>query len=424
MAPYRTKHSKDGNALFAKLPPEIRCKIWSLLVVKPNGSVFPVHIPTYSATETFVCMDWTHKATNVTLQLEAIMQTCKLFYKDQETHMLFYKLNRFQFRGSRDCLTYVASITPSRRQAIRSITISMHPMPYKLDGAKGKKPSERLLAIASLCPGLQVFKNHNLFFQADSLTDWASVLSRFLEAFVSQLPLLKEISFRGGKGGRAVVSGSLAESPEFYWETLDQFAHSWRRESVSFSIRGEEALTAVWNLLRDRKRAVSLPLHKSHLRAAIGSTPILTLGENRGMPCESNRGIKHKDDGISRVPVNIFGRGISIRGFRIPCDTRSPRLYIGKTWYDWDSIFHSKRISEAESKRFLDEVLIMFAKRYRPWACGKRASKGRRHGNRRAQQMINAIWELNWQDREAKLKVLKRLYKASRTGWRGRGYYI
>ncbi|KAL6871913.1 hypothetical protein J3F83DRAFT_760323 [Trichoderma novae-zelandiae] len=416
MAPYRKRLPKDGNALFANLPPEVRCKIWSLLVVKPNGSVFPVHIPTYSATERFVCMDWTKNVTNVSLQLDAIMQTCKLFYKDQEVHLLFYKLNHFQFRRSRDCLTYVASITPSRRQAIRNITISMSPVLYHPDLVKGKKPSERLLAIASLCPGLQVFRNYNLFFQADSLTHWAVMLSQFLEAFISQLPLLKEISFCGGKGGRALVFGSMAESADFYWETLDQFAYNWKREGVSFSKRGEGALSAVWELLRDRNRAVGLLLRRSRLKAAIATTPILTLGEHRGMLGKSNTGKRQDDDCVLCAPDRIFDRRIAIRGFRIPCHASSPWLYIGGKWYDWDVIFHSDRLSEAESKRCLKIVLEKFAKRYKPWVCAKRASKGRRHGDGSAQsKMINAIWGLKWQDRKAKLKALRKLFKLSRT---------
>lgn len=40
-------------------------------------------------------MDWSHGVTNVTLQLDAIMQTCKLFYNDQEVHLLFYKVRQF-----------------------------------------------------------------------------------------------------------------------------------------------------------------------------------------------------------------------------------------------------------------------------------------------------------------------------------------
>ncbi|OTA03778.1 hypothetical protein A9Z42_0042560 [Trichoderma parareesei] len=423
MAPYQSKPSKDGNALFAKLPPEVRCKIWSLLVVKPNGSVFPVLIPTYAATERFVCMDWTKNVTSVTLQLDAITQTCKLFYADQEAHLLFYKLNKFQFPGSRECLTYVASITPSRRQAIRNITISSSPVAYEPRGVKARKPSERLLAIASLCPGLQVFKNDNLFFQADSMTQWAVMLARFLEAFVSQLPQLKEVSFRGGKGDRALVFGSMAESAEYYWETLDQFAYSWKRQSVSFSIPGEEALTRVWKLLRDRKPAVGLPLPRSRLRAAIASTPILTLGENRRKLKESRTGNTHGDNPVPSAPDRIFSGGSWIRGFRMPGDQRFPRLYIGNKWYEWHQVFHSDKISEPQAERFLDMALELFASKHPPWVHAKRASKGRRHGDWRAEsKMINAIWEMKRLSRKAKLGALKKLYKKSR--WRrGRYYY-
>ncbi|TFB00605.1 hypothetical protein CCMA1212_007279 [Trichoderma ghanense] len=416
MAPYRSKPSRDGNALFAKLPPEVRCKIWCLLVVKHNGAVFPVLIPTYSATERFVCMDWSQNVANVTLQLDAIMQTCKLFYNDQKVHLLFYKHNHFRFRGSRDCLTYVASITPSRRQAIRHIIISMDPDPFLPGSVKDEKPSERLLAIASLCPGLQSFRNSNFFFGAESLTHWAIILSRFLENFVSQLPLLKDLAFGGGNGGRTLVFGFMARSLNFYWETLDENMIDWKRERGSFSIRGEEALTAVWKQLSDRKRPASLPLPRSRLRAAIAATPILTRGEERGMLKESNAGERHDDGCVSSAPDRIFDKGLPIRGFRIHSHASSPRLYICGKWYDWNEVFHSEKMSEAESKRCLQVVVEKFTKKYGSWVYLKRASKGKRHGDWRAQvKMINAIWGLKWQDRKAKLEVLKKLYKSSRT---------
>ncbi|KAH0495750.1 hypothetical protein TgHK011_009281 [Trichoderma gracile] len=362
-------------------------------------------------------MDWTKNVTNVTLQLDAIVQTCKLFFADQEAHLLFYKLNKFQFPGSRECLTYVASITPSRRQAIRNITISSSPVAYNPVAVKGNKPSERLLAIASLCPGLQVFQNDNFFFKADSLTQWAVMLARHLEAFVCQLPLLKEVSFRGGKGGRALVFGSMAESAEFHWETLDQFPYNWKRQSVSFSIHGEEALTTVWKLLRDRKRAVGSPLSRGRLRAAIASTPILTLGENRGKLNRSITKKAHDSDSVLPAPDRIFSGVAWIRGFWMQEAMRFPRLYIGNKWYEWHQVFHSDKISEAQSIRFLNMVLKLFAARHPPWVHAKCASKGRRHGDRRVEsKMINAIWEMKRLSRKAKLEALKKLYRWSR--WR------
>ncbi|KAL6877957.1 hypothetical protein HDV57DRAFT_118658 [Trichoderma longibrachiatum] len=419
MASYCSKPSKDGNALFARLPPEVRCKIWRLLVVKQgnNESIFPVHIPTYSATERFVCMDWSHGVTNVTLQLDAIMQTCKLFYNDQEVHLLFYKLNQFRFRGSRDCLTYVASITPSRRQAIRNIIITMDPDPYVPSAPTDIKPSKRVLAIASLCPGLQQFRHFNFFFHADSLTLWAITLSRFLETLVSQLPLLKSLGFGGGNGGPTQVSGFIGRSLYFYWETLDEDTTYWKRERGSFSKPGEAAFTAVWKQLSDRNRAIGLPFSRRNVTAAIATTPILTRGEKRGM-LQGNIEKILDDDCASYAPDSIFDKGLPIRGFRIPCHASSPRLYICGKWYAWDAVFHSERMSEAESKRCLKIVVEKFLKKYPSWVYVKRASKGRRHGDWKAQvKMINAIWELKWQDRRAKLRVLRKLYKIARTRW-------
>ncbi|KAJ4858387.1 hypothetical protein T069G_06654 [Trichoderma breve] len=120
--PYKHKPSQNGNVLFAKLPVEIRCEIWRMLLVKRKGPVIPVHIPHDSTMETFFSLE---KGQNRTFALEALLKTCRLFYQDQEDHMVFYKFNEFQFPRSRDCLAYVTAITQSRSRAIRSITIAL-----------------------------------------------------------------------------------------------------------------------------------------------------------------------------------------------------------------------------------------------------------------------------------------------------------
>ncbi|KAL7934460.1 hypothetical protein V8C35DRAFT_279631 [Trichoderma chlorosporum] len=155
----------------------------------------PVHIPKEYATETFFSVESTPK---VTLALDAIMQTCRLFYRDQEDYLTFYKFNVFQFHRTRDCLTYVAAITPSRREAIRNITITTDPIPYWHDGVKNEEPSDRLYAIAMLCPNLRVLRHEKFFYRAESLADLALLLCDVLEPIVDigVLPSLKEVHIR------------------------------------------------------------------------------------------------------------------------------------------------------------------------------------------------------------------------------------
>ncbi|KAL6694653.1 hypothetical protein J3F84DRAFT_400333 [Trichoderma pleuroticola] len=196
--PYKHKPSKNGNLLFAKLPPEIRCKIWRMLLVKREGPVIPVHIPRDTATETFFSMEVNQ---NITFVLNNILGTCRLFYQDQEDHMIFYKFNEFQFPRSRDCLTYVAAITPSRRNAIRNITLALYPNYYNPSGIKKEKPGDRLRAIAKLCPNLRVLRHEKFLYRSDSLTNWAILLAETLEPLVAALPLLKEVYIRGSNGG-------------------------------------------------------------------------------------------------------------------------------------------------------------------------------------------------------------------------------
>ncbi|UKZ81264.1 hypothetical protein TrVFT333_009036 [Trichoderma virens FT-333] len=102
------------------------------------------------------------------------MQTCRLFYQDQEDYLVFYKYNVFQFPRTRDCLTYVAAITPSRRKAIRNLTIASDPMPYYPESVANREPGDRLRAIAMLCPNLRVLRHEKFFYRAETLTDLAA----------------------------------------------------------------------------------------------------------------------------------------------------------------------------------------------------------------------------------------------------------
>ncbi|QYT00557.1 hypothetical protein H0G86_007637 [Trichoderma simmonsii] len=158
--------------------------------------------------------------------------------------MIFYKANEFQFPRSRDCLTYVAAITPSRRNAIRSITLSLGAHYNRSDAKKGK-PGDRLRAIAKLCPNLRVLRYDRFFYRSDSLTDWLTMLAETMEPVVASLPLLKEVHIRGSNDGYTWLTCNM--TLEKIW--LDLFK-STPQGSVSIRDRGElleRRLFSLWD---------------------------------------------------------------------------------------------------------------------------------------------------------------------------------
>ncbi|KAL7913373.1 hypothetical protein GGI35DRAFT_490032 [Trichoderma velutinum] len=297
--PYKHKPSRNGNLLFAKLPPEIRCKIWCMLLVKRKGPVIPVHIPRDTATETFFSME---TGRNRTFVLDAISKTCQLFYRDQEDYMIFYKFNEFQFPRSRDCLTYVTAITPSRRRAIRNITLTLGAMLYNPSGVKNGWPGDRLRAIVQCCPNLRVLRHEKFFYRADSLTDWATVLAKTLEPIVATLPLLKEVYICGGNGGYTQVECHMTlPGISFAKKTSTVHdPHNWSTQGTKFSGRGEEELKAVWEILSKRRTASQQQLDYRSFKNAIAATPILIPG-----------GYRRYQSRVSRVPPSAgrFTRG-------------------------------------------------------------------------------------------------------------------
>ncbi|KAL6800613.1 hypothetical protein GGI42DRAFT_360924 [Trichoderma sp. SZMC 28013] len=424
--PYRHKPSQDGNLLFAKLPTEIRCKIWCMLLVKREGPVIPVHIPRDTATETFFSME---DDQNITFVLNTILRTCRLFYQDQEDHMVFYKFNEFQFPRSRDCLTYVAAITPSRRNAIRNITLTVEPKAYSPYSTKKKKPGNRLRAIAKLCPNLRVLKHDKFFYCADSLTDWAILVAETLVPIVATLPLLQEVYIRGGVGTRALVECHMTtQSISFTWQTSTASSnYDWLTQSTKFSGRGEKVLTTVWEILSKRKTGVhGQPLEPRRVRQAIATTPILTLGQNRRYQSRVNGVPQNVGSLPIIIPTDyIFGGLATVEDIHFPQKHIVPFLRIDMIWYPWDAIFHSSRLSEASSKRYMRHVLRNFQSKYVSWVYFSGTSKGRRHGNRSPQsKLINCIWGLNWQDKAAKLEILKELYRDRKYRPRRRSWMI
>ncbi|PKK43124.1 hypothetical protein CI102_12194 [Trichoderma harzianum] len=404
---YKHKPSRNGNLLFAKLPAEIRYEIWCMLFsIECKGPVMPVHIPRDNATETFFSLRRSDQ--DSIFVLNALMKTCRLFYQDQEYWMLFYKFNEFQFPRSRDCLTYVAAITPSRRNAIQHITLTL-PTPYNRNGVKKGKPGNRLRAIAKLCPNLRVLRHEKFFYRSDSLTNWLTLLAETMEPIVASLPLLKEVHIRGSNDGHTWLTCRMT------LQKIDLIlSRSTAQGPVHIRDSGEQVLTAVWEILSKRRTVDERPLEPRLVKQAIRTTPILTLGQDRRQRSRVN-GVRQNVRRFARgtVPDFIFGGTGTVKDIRFPRDEMCPELLIGTVWYHWDAIFSSNRLSEYHSKSYVSEAAYRFRKKYVSWVYFSGTSKGRRHGNRSPQsKLINCIWQLNWQDNARKLDILGDLYVA------------
>ncbi|KAF3072834.1 hypothetical protein CFAM422_004723 [Trichoderma lentiforme] len=409
--PYRHKPSQNGNSLFAKLPAEIRYEIWCMLFsIERRGPVVPVHIPRDNATETFFSLGSGRDSTFV---LDALLRTCRLFYQDQEDWMIFYRFNEFQFSRSRECLTYIAAITPSRRNAIQSITLTLDSNQYTPSGVKNGWPGVRLPAIAKLCPNLRVFRHEKFFYRSRTLSDWAISLAQNLEPIVASLPLLTEVHIRGGNGGYTALECHMTlQNVSFTLERV-MAIYGELPEHAKLNGHGEQLLTAVWEILSKRRTVDQRPLAPPHLvKQAIESTPILTLGQDRRHRSRAN-GVRQNVRRFARgtVPDFILGGTGTVKDIRFPRDQICPELLIGTVWYHWDAIFSSNRLSEYHSKSYVSEAAYRFRKKYVPWVYFSGTSKGRRHGDQSPQsKLINCIWRLNWQDRAKKLDILGDLH--------------
>ncbi|KAL7962698.1 hypothetical protein V8C34DRAFT_324467 [Trichoderma compactum] len=361
------KQKQNENSLFAKLPPEIRCKIWHMLLVERKVPITPVHIPRDTGSETFFTIE---KNQSIILALDALLKTCRLFYQDQEDYMVFYMFNEFRFPRSRDCLAYVAAITPSRRNAIRNITISGQ-LVYDGYGVRKKKPGDRLRTIAKLCPNLRVLRHEKFFYRADSLTNWATLLSETLKPIVAALPLLDEIHIRGGIRREDTLweCHMTLQSISFASKTSFSTLPYWTARCTKCNEpgeNGEKLLKAVWEILSKRRTVQEPPLQPHRVKRAIATTPILTLGQDRRRPNRIN-GARQNVRRPTRATVPDFileGLG-TVKDIRFPRDQSSPDLLIGTVWYPWDAIFESHRLSEYHSKWYVAHALYRFKKRKR-----------------------------------------------------------
>lgn len=83
------------------------------------------------------------------VQLE---RSCYSIRKDLEYHSVFYKLNTFRFYHSDDLLRYLVSITPEKREQLRSISLELS-IPSAAFGIAGvRAPS---LALLEQCTGVE-----------------------------------------------------------------------------------------------------------------------------------------------------------------------------------------------------------------------------------------------------------------------------
>lgn len=196
-------------------------------------------------------------------------------------------------------------------------------------------------------------------------------------------------------------------------------------EYAELSGRVNELLTAAWEILSKRRTVDERPLEPRLVKQAIGTTPILTLGQNRRH--RSNVGVRQNARRFARgtVPDFIFGGAGTVKDIRFPSNQTCPELLIGTVWYHWDAIFSSNRLSQDHSKLYVWQAAYRFRMKYVSWVYFSGTSKGRRHGDRSPQsKLINCIWRLDWQDRDRKLDILGNLYnyryhRHGRVRWRG-----
>lgn len=243
------------------------------------------------------------------------------------------------------------------------------------------------------------------------------MLSETLKPIVAALPLLNEVYIRGGVGREDtkwkchMTLQSVSFATKMSFSTLPY----WSTQHTKFSDpgeNGEKLLTALWEMLFKKRTVHEQPLPPHRVKRAIATTPILTLGQDRRHPSRVN-GARHNVRRFTRGTVPDFvlaGLG-TVKDIRFYPDQNSPDLLIGTVWYPWEAIFESHRMSESISKFYVAHALYRFKKRYVSWVYRWGTSKGRRNADRSPQsKLINCIWRLNWQEKTARLAILRELY--------------
>ncbi|KAI1417214.1 hypothetical protein F5Y13DRAFT_202736 [Hypoxylon sp. FL1857] len=178
----------ERSSLFLKLPAEIRLMIYRY-AVREDRPLVPRQLVRHSNKFTwgpcrtrrvhYPGYGWINLPVE-RLTAVCLSRTCRLIYADLEYYCPFYQVNRFAFFRFCDLNTYLAAITPRRRQNIWSITLPMDWRHYPFNWYRsiwafnGRTPAlmranyDALLAQLSQCHGL---REHELTIELD-LTDF------------------------------------------------------------------------------------------------------------------------------------------------------------------------------------------------------------------------------------------------------------
>jgi hypothetical protein len=132
-----------------QLPIEIRDIIW-VYCIKQHDKIVPVQVQGSGLYDISV-----HECVKATRTLMSLSRTNRQIHDEVSNSALFYQENEFYFSSLDDGLKYLVTITPMRRNSIRSVTIRYQLIP---------QPSYGLIML-STCKGLRHLKiqaNKNL----------------------------------------------------------------------------------------------------------------------------------------------------------------------------------------------------------------------------------------------------------------------
>ncbi|KAK5988928.1 hypothetical protein PT974_10425 [Cladobotryum mycophilum] len=192
-APDISHHSRNGNQLFASLPAEIRFLIWEYTLIDESGYITPKYKHRASCIERFMD-EQKHQTVNT---LNSVLQTCRLFWIDQEINLTFYKFNNFSFGSPFDLVSYILAITPKKRRAIRYIGL-LNPEPiYHIPWSFNPIESLRTL---TLCRNLRTIRYRYLIHPArQPMTNpLVNPLFESLENIARVCPLLRSFTVSAG----------------------------------------------------------------------------------------------------------------------------------------------------------------------------------------------------------------------------------
>ncbi|KAK5988925.1 hypothetical protein PT974_10422 [Cladobotryum mycophilum] len=391
--------SRCGNKLFQCLPVEIRCIIWEYVLFSNGNTITPSRRLYSCYSEERVPIEarfsppldrFNSKGKSIK-HLNAILQTCRLFWLDQETHMLFYKHHTFEFGHGRDFANYILAITPRKRQAIRHLVFAEH---FKADcwNRDPRLDVSDYTAVLRLCTGLRTFK-HRFFPSCNPLSgDWVEEISEFLVALITSCPSLICVYIRKFYSYRCYMS-------------VDRFDIRWtnRHEGRNVVMRqvkkGKETLRDVWDLFHRLKQ--SRPSLLNHLPSrrgiarTLGKLVLHTLGESRGhesaMVSSRTRARRNgaKTFDLERIPAVATDEH---------CDVVLQQANSSE-WMTSEEVF-TPRLKEVVSQRHVAEIYKILAWQYHNAAVDGHTAH--------PDHVLPLIRDLPWSNRRQKRRVLER----------------